>query len=368
MCLRLPYPHDGDSSLTATSEKSAFASHLGALTKPGLTYADLDLKDVVRSLPKECFQKNARKAWSRVALSVAAVALGYVAIAFSPLYLLPLAWFFTGTALTGWFVIAHDCGHRSFANRRWVNDLVGHVLMLPLIYPFHCWRLLHDHHHLHTNKQGVDNAWEAWTAEEFASASPVLRTVYRTMRGGLWWLASVPHWAGLHFDLSNFSARDRRKAKLSIAAVALFAAVVFPTLIYFTGVWGFVKFWLMPWLGYHFWMSTFTLVHHTLPDIRFRPSEEWNAVESQLGGTVHCSYPRWIERLCHDINVHVPHHISTGIPSYNLRQAHASLKQNWGSLMHREERFSWELMQDIISECHIYHPQRGYQSFADLKK
>jgi len=32
---------------------------------------------------------------------------------------------FTGTALTGFFVIAHDCGHRSFAKRRWVNDLVG---------------------------------------------------------------------------------------------------------------------------------------------------------------------------------------------------------------------------------------------------
>ena len=24
---------------------------------------------------------------------------------------------------------------------------------------------------------------------------------------------------------------------------------------------GLVKFWLMPWLGYHFWMSTFTVTH-----------------------------------------------------------------------------------------------------------
>ncbi|HEY9877202.1 MAG TPA: fatty acid desaturase [Leptolyngbyaceae cyanobacterium] len=347
--------------MTATTDKMTATPEQGA-------FADLELKDIVRSLPKEYFQKDARKAWMRVILSISAVALGYAAIAFSPWYLLPFAWFFTGTALTGWFVIGHDCGHRSFANRRWVNDLVGHIMMMPLIYPFHGWRLMHDHHHLHTNKQGVDNAWEAWTLEEYETAGAVMQFVYRTMRSWAWWLASIPHWAALHFDLKNFSQRDKGKAKLSIAVVLVFAAVFFPTLIYFTGVWGFVKFWLMPWLGYHFWMSTFTLVHHTLPDIRFRPEEEWNAVESQLGGTVHCTYPRWIEVLCHDINVHVPHHISTGIPSYNLRKAHANLKQNWGNLMHREERFSLALMKEIAGECHIYHPERGYQSFADVRK
>lgn len=331
-------------------------------------YASLDLKDVVRSLPRECFQKDARKAWSKVVLSVTAAALGYGAIALSPWYLLPFAWFFTGTALTGWFVIAHDCGHRSFSNRRWINDLVGHTLMLPLIYPFHCWRLLHDHHHLHTNKQGVDNAWEAWTSEEYAASGSVMRRVYEAMRGGFWWLASVAHWAVLHFDLRNFAPRDRGKAKLSIVVVAVFAALFFPTLLAVAGVWGVVKFWLMPWLGYHFWMSTFTLVHHTLPDIQFRPADEWNAVEAQLGGTVHCTYPRWIEILCHDINVHVPHHISTGIPAYNLRTAHASLKQSWGDLMHREERFSWGLMRTIVGECHIYHPRRAYQAFTEARK
>lgn len=347
--------------MTATTDKLNTAPSQSA-------YAGLDLKDIIRSIPKDYFQKDARKAWARVALSIVAVVAGYVAIALSPWYLLPFAWFFTGTALTGWFVIAHDCGHRSFSNRRWVNDWVGHILMLPLIYPFHSWRLLHDHHHIHTNEQGVDNAWEPWTVEAFETANPVLKRVYEGMRGGFWWLASIAHWGVLHFNLQNFAERDRAKVRVSIIAVLAFAAIFFPTLIYFLGVWGFVKFWLMPWLGYHFWMSTFTLVHHTLPDIQFRPTESWNAVEAQLGGTVHCQYPRWVEILCHDINVHVPHHISVGIPSYNLRKAHASLKQNWGNLMHREETFSWALMQEVVGECHLYHPQRAYQSFNDVKK
>ncbi|KAF7848408.1 hypothetical protein BT93_L1974 [Corymbia citriodora subsp. variegata] len=42
----------------------------------------------------------------------------------------------------------------------------------------------------------------------------------------------------------------------------------------------------MPWLGYHFWMSTFTMVHHTLRHIPFKSSNERNAAQAQLNGTV----------------------------------------------------------------------------------
>ncbi|PRQ45923.1 putative acyl-CoA (9+3)-desaturase [Rosa chinensis] len=75
-------------------------------------------------------------------------------------------------------------------------------------------------------------------------------------------------------------------------------------IVYKTGIRGWVKFWLMPELGYHFW--------------------------AQLNGTVHCDYPlltffcflNRIEILFHDINVHIPHHISPRIPSYNLGGQH----------------------------------------------
>ena len=330
-------------------------------------YGDLTLKQVIQTIPKAYFQKDPRKAWTAVLLSVGAVALSYGAIALSPWFLLPVAWFLSGTALTGFFVIGHDCGHRSFANRRWVNNWLGHIMFLPLLYPFHSWRLLHDVHHRHTNDMEIDNAWAPWSKEEYSGAGSFLQFVYRTMRGWFWWLASLAHWGALHFDLRNFEPRDRAKVKRSIAAVVLFALVFFPALFYAAGPWGVVKFWLMPWLGYHFWMSTFTLVHHTIPEIQFRYSDTWNEVEAQLSGTVHCDYPKWIEVLCHDINVHVPHHISVGIPSYNLRPAYAALKENWAPLM-KETKFSWELMQTITDRCHIYHPERAYETFKDIAR
>ena len=329
--------------------------------------APLTLKQVVATIPKACFKKDPQKAWTQVCLSIAAVVLGYAAIAIAPWYLLPLAWFFTGTALTGFFVIGHDCGHRSFSNRRWVNNWVGHIAMLPLIYPFHSWRLLHDVHHRHTNNLDVDNAWTPWTEAEFANAHPILKQVYRFMRGWFWWLASIAHWAVLHFNLNNFEPRDRQKVKRSIALVLAFSAIFFPTLIATTGIWGLVKFWLMPWLGYHFWMSTFTLVHHTVPEIHFASGADWNEAEAQLSGTLHCDYPRWVEVLCHDINVHVPHHVSVGVPSYNLRKAHAALKDHWGPMM-KDSRFSLGLMRTITSQCHIYRAEGGYKTFQQLQR
>lgn len=145
------------------------------------------------------------------------------------------------------------------------------------------------------------------------------------------------------------------------------------------------------------------MVHHTAPHIPFKAAEDWDGAAAQLGGTVHCDYPKWcalfvsvkflavseattstvrkavsdshllemlcnkgcyghssgrtypfalvigtmspvrlntrvksffaffrVEVLCHDINVHIPHHISQRIPWYNLRKATDSLRTNWG--------------------------------------
>jgi len=347
--------------MTATTDKFSGEFCTAIATK------NLRLKDIIKTIPPECFQKDRRRAWLSVLINVLAVIVGYGAIAFSPWYLLPLAWIFTGTALTGFFVLGHDCAHRSFANRRWVNDLVGHTLMLPLIYPFHCWRFLHDRHHAQTNMVTGDNAWVPWELEAYNESNFIVRYFYQAIRMNLWWTGSIFHWAMLHFDVKQFSDQERDKAKFSMAVVIIFAIIFFPTLIFLTGFWGFVKFWLLPWLVYHFWMSTFTIVHHTDPDIQFNYPPEWNQALAQLEGTVHCTYPFWVEILCHDINVHIPHHLTVAIPSYNLRKAHASLRENWGHHL-KETSFSWPMMKRIVDRCHIYDAQTAYKTFQESRQ
>jgi acyl-lipid omega-6 desaturase (Delta-12 desaturase) len=336
------------------------------LTASGpLLDSEVKLRDILQSLPREVFEKNMTRAWLTVATNVVMVGLGYAAIAFSPWYLLPLAWVFTGTALTGFFVLGHDCGHRSFSNNKRLNNAIGHLAFLPLFFPFHGWRILHNYHHKHTNKLEVDNAWDPFTPEAYASNSAGLRWIYRVIRGRFWWVGSIGHWALIHFDWRKFSGKQREQVRFSSLFALVGAAIILPSLVATTGLFGVVKFWLMPWMVYHFWMSTFTIVHHTAPEIPFQTPENWHEARAQLAGSVHCDYPAWVEFLCHDINVHVPHHVCTAIPSYNLRKAHRSLKENWGPYV-IETTFSWSLMKEITDRCHIYDPEVNYKSFREV--
>ncbi|KAH9299246.1 hypothetical protein KI387_030928 [Taxus chinensis] len=325
--------------------------------------SNITLKNVIDTIPQEVFAIDDTKAWKSVAISVAAYSLGLFLISKAPWYLLPLAWAFTGTAVTGFFVIGHDCAHKSFSKNKLVEDIVGTLAFLPLIYPYEPWRFKHDKHHAKTNMLHEDTAWHPAWREDYET-NKVLGAALTVALGPIRPWMSIAHWLQWHFNLKKFRPVEQNRVKISLACVFAFIAIGWPLLIYKMGMTGWINFWLMPWLGYHFWMSTFTMVHHTAPHIPFKSSDDWNAVQAQLGGTVHCAYPSWIEILCHDINVHIPHHISQKIPSYNLRLAHDSLRKNWGKYLN-EAKWSWRLMKTIMTKCHIYDTKKNYVAFDE---
>ena len=59
--------------------------------------------------------------------------------------------FFQGAALTGWWVLAHECGHGGFSASQFVNDCVGLVLHSFLLVPYYSWQYSHAKHHAKTN-------------------------------------------------------------------------------------------------------------------------------------------------------------------------------------------------------------------------
>ncbi|KAK9842044.1 hypothetical protein WJX81_005821 [Elliptochloris bilobata] len=348
-------------------QRAALAEELGYRTFGSELPEDVSLGDVIQSLPKSVFELNMWRAWGAVATTAASVVLSVYLIAISPWYLLPLAWAFAGTAWTGLIVIGHDCGHRSFSKNKLLEDIVGTLTFMPLIYPFEPWRLEHRYHHAHTNMLVEDTAWQPVPKAEADKWGPMQSFVYKTLLGSplkLW--SSVGHWLIWHFNLGRYTEKQRPRVLVSLAAVAAFMCMGFPAIVALSGWAGLAKFWLMPWLGYHFWLSTFTVVHHTAAHIPFKPAGEWNAAKAQLSGTVHCDFPRWVEFLCHDINVHVPHHISTKIPWYNLRAATDSLRANWGQYM-TEAKWNPRMMKTIFTELHLYDEDKNYVPF-DFKK
>jgi len=75
----------------------------------------------------------------------------------------------------------------------------------------------------------------------------------------------------------------------------------------------------------------------------------------KLNESICCAYR--IDYLCHDISVHIPHHISSRIPSYNLRKAYASLQQNWDKHLNKAE-FGIPLMTSIVTQCNLFDDKK----------
>jgi len=330
--------------------------------------SDVTLSQIVRTLPPEVFKIDDWKAWRAVAISIGAVTASVALLAESPWYLLPFAYLFAGTAATGLFVIGHDCGHRSFSNNKLLEDVVGTLVFAPLIYPFEPWRIKHNAHHAHTNKLSEDTAWHPVMEGELKEFGPIQRFLLKVFLGSpLKSWASVGHWLIYHFDKTKYTESQMPRVIVSWLAVAAFAGGVLPWIGFQYGWTAVVKYWLLPWLGYHFWMSTFTVVHHTAPHIAFNSSEDWNPAKAQLSGSVHCDYPGWVDFLTHDISWHVPHHVSSKIPWYNLRKATESLRENWGAYM-TECTYNWKVMKTIFTELHVYNPEQNYVPFDHKKE
>ena len=131
------------------------------------------LSDIVKSMPRDVFEINPVRAWAACAVSIVSMAASLYLIHVSPAWFLPFAWAISGTAFTGWFVIGHDCGHKSFSKNKFVEDLVGLFFFAPLLYPFEPWRIKHNVHHAYTNKLVDDTAWH-----------PVMKSEVEDMENG----------------------------------------------------------------------------------------------------------------------------------------------------------------------------------------
>ncbi len=56
-----------------------------------------------------------------------------------------------GVLLMFLFTLSHECTHYTPFKTRWINDVTGHAVSLPLILPFTWFRYFHLAHHRHTN-------------------------------------------------------------------------------------------------------------------------------------------------------------------------------------------------------------------------
>ncbi len=80
--------------------------------------------------------------------------------------------------------------------------------------------------------------------------------------------------------------KNNRYLVINMLCVYTFMALFFPLMVYFVGTWGLFKYYVIPMIVFHLWLSTFLKVNETLPKIQSKQTETSLATL--------CSYPFWL--------------------------------------------------------------------------
>jgi omega-6 fatty acid desaturase (delta-12 desaturase) len=347
-----------------------------APTSPGVALQELlrrseAIRDerLARAIPRECFERRTGRGLLGLAASAALYAGAIAGVVTAPHWLLyPPLWVLAGLGGWGLHCIAHDCGHNSFSPWRRFNFAVGHLALLPLAYPFHAWRHVHNLHHSHTNHLDLDTDWRPLPAAAYARLPWRGRLLYAGTRTWAYWGGTVNYWLVSGFRPGFFPKRAmRREVRRSIALVVGVLAVYLPLLARASGLRGVLLAFVAPWIATHAWFSATTLMHHSARDVPYLTAQHWTPNAARLLVTTDYVYPRWLLFLTHNISLHTAHHVAPVVPFYNLPRAQAALREAYPGMV-RVRRFRPGQLWRILRRCHLYDVESGfYQELSGAK-
>eukprot|EP01134_Creolimax_fragrantissima_P008212 CFRG8212T1 len=327
-----------------------------------------NLVEVCKHLPDDIFEIRPFRAYLAAAQAIGmTVASMYLLTYCTQWWALCLGWFFAGTCMTGMFIIGHDCAHGAFSKSSMEASIVGTIMLAPLGWPYQAWLISHNHHHAYTNQLEKDHLWSPLNHEMVAKTSNfLLRILEYFYVGPLFFEGSILHHL-VNMNVFTFPKRFRRTVFISISVALVTVGGLWYGLYLTDGWWGVFKYWMVPYLCFNFWLSTYTYFHHKSRDIGWIEKHNWNKAQAQLFHTAHVDYHPIIEWLHFDINWHIPHHVSTRIPWYNLRRATYALLKVYGDRLHTYE-MSPTYWADVTSECHVHDDKSKYVSISTSLK
>jgi len=323
-------------------------------------------KEIRDSIPPHCFEHSYVSAFGHVirdTLVVATFALlaGSLLKTHNLSAVDYLGWhmyaFFQGAALTGWWVLAHECGHGGFSASQLVNDCVGLVLHSVLLVPYFAWQYSHAKHHSKTNhlqdgethnpntaaemkEAGYVTLCEAIGEEGFAGFQlfthlvvgwPAYLATNATGARRLYTGAPFKEGETLdHFRPMSSLFPPNWRTRIRIGTTAW--CVCFAGIMAATAKFGFVPvacFYWGPYMWVNFWLVLYTWLQHTSPDVPHFGDGEWTWVRGALC-TIDRPYAElfgFFDWMHHHIgSTHVCHHLFSNLPAYHAVEATKHLK------------------------------------------
>jgi omega-6 fatty acid desaturase (delta-12 desaturase) len=249
-----------------------------------------------------------------------------------------------GAFLLRLFVIQHDCGHRSFLRSRRANDVLGFLLGVLTLTPYHQWRRNHALHHAHPcdlDRRGHGDI-RLLTTGEYRRLSPLRRGLYRVFRhpGFLFFVAPLWHFVVLqrfpYYSSWSWKRHPRvdpadlgtwRREQISVHATNV---LVLGTILVLGQLLGFGTLAIVHlpaaalaatagvWL-FH--------VQHVFDGARWTRHRSWDLVVASVQGSSYYALPGPLRWITANIGFHHIHHLDSRIPSYHLSRCFADVPE-----------------------------------------
>ncbi|HEY3921050.1 MAG TPA: fatty acid desaturase [Gaiellaceae bacterium] len=253
-----------------------------------------------------------------VTLLVAMTVALRVSVLLSLVLVLPASAFLIRT-----FIVFHDCTHGSFMRSRRANDVLGVVSGLLVWLPFRSWQHEHAVHHATAgdlDRRGVGDI-TTLTVTEYQALPAWRRIAYRLLRNplimfGFGWLLV------LVLKPRLVPGGSRPRVRNSVLATNLVLALIVAALCLTIGwrdyllvqgpvfvVSGAIGIWLF-------------YVQHQFEGTYWQAHAEWRYDHAALAGSSYLKLPGVLRFCTGNIGFHHVHHLSVGIPNYNLQAAH----------------------------------------------
>jgi len=377
-------------------------------------------KELQDSIPAHCFKHSIPRALALVLRDAVIIGcifhLGwnYLPMEKSPLFSVAwfgetaawhMYWFWQGTALTGWWVLAHECGHRGFSDNTYLCDAVGWVLHSFLLVPYFSWQYTHSVHHSKTNhlldgESHVPHAIgnPAVTLPEKIERMSLNQRFFDAIGEDAFAIYQIFTHCLLGWPmylLFNVSGSKRTTEGASVTSVRDHfrpSSKLFPghrgwdfrVLMSTVGVcmalfglflagehFGHSKvFWIYfpSYLWNNFWLIMYTWLQHTAHDLPHFGADEWTWVRGGLC-TIDRNYGIF-DFMHHNIgSTHVCHHLFSRTPCYHAVEATAALKAYLEpkGLYHYDDT-NWVVAAwRVAHECHYVEEDKGIQHFKSMK-
>jgi len=285
-------------------------------------------------------------------------------------------WMVSGFFMWSIFVVGHDCGHGTFSNSPWVNDVIGHITHGSILVPYYPWRLSHNRHHMHHNHVDNDYSHPWVTPDKLASGDWPMVT---SLENNAWVKPLLPfiswqvylignpdgnHWWPYGKGNRLFEQTPREHVKCLISTTVVLAYLALFTHLFNYSFMDMAHIYLMPVAVFGWWLNCVTYLQHHDHDTVVYDDSNWNFALAAFE-TVDRRFGFGIDALTHHItDGHVAHHLFfTKIPHYNLPIATKAI-QNYLKEQDLTSVYKFKSSRDFAYIFHKYLYDFGYTAIA----